>query len=55
MKPTLRSFAASSARATGVVAPRTTTISVRPSRVAVTTVLKPKSQMKPVFMPVVPG
>ena len=36
-------------------APRTTTISVRPSRVALTTMLKPESQMKPVFMPLVPG
>ena len=35
--------------------PRTTATSLRPSRVALATTLKPDSQMKPVFMPSAPG
>ena len=35
--------------------PNTTTISLRPPRVAVATTLKPDAQMKPVFMPSASG
>jgi hypothetical protein len=53
-KPILRSFAASSVRRSAVGALSTTTISVRPARLAVATMLNPESQIKPVFNPVAP-
>ena len=54
-KPFSNSCAAFSERTAPDDEPNTTTISLRPLRVAVATTLKPEAQMKPVFMPSAPG
>jgi hypothetical protein len=55
LKPFSNSCAAFSERTMPEREPNTTTISLRPLRVAVATTLKPDAQMKPVFMPSASG
>jgi hypothetical protein len=53
--PLSNSCAAFSERTMPEREPNTTTISLRPPRVAVATTLNPDAQMKPVFMPSASG
>ena len=55
LKPFSNSCAAFSERTAPEREPKTTTISLRPLRVAEATTLNPDAQMKPVFMPSAPG
>ena len=54
-KPCSSRLAARTVRSPPVASPSTTAMSLRPSRVALATTLKPLSQMKPVFMPSAPA
>jgi hypothetical protein len=54
-KPCSSRLVARRLRSTFVRSPSTTAISLRPSRVALATTLKPLSQMNPVFMPSAPA
>src|SRR5262249_8004786 len=54
-KPCSSKLAARTLRSRPVASPSTTAISLWPPRVALATILKPLSQMKPVFIPSAPA